>query len=435
MKYFCFIFFVQQCCLALTCIPTSQLIVDNPHRHMPARSAYISLNEEGDIAVIWKDYRIRPDDDAEDDEYDFTIEEYIKAAVSKNEIWSISQITQPNKIDIHALQCKIDDTGDVTATWRAMGSIIDGYSIETRKKQNADWENPFPFAPQQKYRCPFPLVIDDDGKVVFLPSHESINSWIHVHDIAIGISETGKKFCFWDQNKELNTFSEAWKENDGDWQVKEVFASHPYFKGIGDLRIAIDAKENACIVGTAFSPFDVKEKRAVWAWMRSANGTWSNPTFISDGANYIQELHIAADREGNFLIIWQTDVGLYASYKTQDKDWSSPMPITANSEKDFIFEENLKPLLQVGPTGQFILIWQHCTSEKNHGFLQASVYSSVFSREQEQWSSPQLLTKEETCLLLSFAMNKKGEGVAVWEVLDPTDIKKGYLQVSKISTQ
>lgn len=451
---------IAGCCWGLTCTPTVQLEVETPYGGWPGRDASISMNDEGDGALLWIDYVEREEfnDDEDEDQYHSVMYQVVAIATSEAGKWSSPQlVTDILERTLEAPRCRIDAKGNVAVAWKT-----EDFIMGNSKNAGSFWGKPHVVAVEDLRSLPF--ILDHQGNALFLSANDyplfgddhylrlefvekSIFSSCEKRDLigqtdtyalsldtALVLGESGTKFLFL-EGASKGSFYEMIKPKNGPWSpLKSIDAE--WLGWVDDIRVAIDSKDQICVVGVHSAPSEKKgEDEGVWARIRSSDGEWSKPQFISNFHEEIDELQIAVNQNGDFLALWEVEGSFYSASKPKDQDWRTPLEIIhSNTKYEYLHEKNSKPIVQAAPNGDFVLLWQGTVAVEFSGLLHGGVMGSVYSNELKNWSSSCMLSPEnQICILTDFAMNGKGVGLAAWEVVPRfSDDHEGYIQVATV---
>ncbi|HEX2579356.1 MAG TPA: hypothetical protein VHK67_03020 [Rhabdochlamydiaceae bacterium] len=204
---------------------------------------------------------------------------------------------------------------------------------------------------------------------------------------------------------------------DGQWS--EPFDLAVSKKGFYGVKLAMN--DNGHIV--AIWPQCGKNKTVISIIEKPAGQPWSSPVVLFDLSKKTSTPKISIDEQGNILVAWAVQEGRkevpYAAYKPVNQEWVDPVRLSNGAQElnDLRIASNHQ--------GSFVVLW--C----GHMKKQISIHGASLSTATKEWSSAQISPEGQDCGNFKCAFNKKGQGVIVWKTT--LDSEDSYVQVAELN--
>lgn len=405
--------------LALTC--SNPVTLSTPGHD--CRTPAVAMNENGDVAAIWK-----VEDEVTDDEYVYT------AVKKKGGEWGPSSLFANNIGRIRVKLFKLDPSSHVQAVLKLRRSDVDGLFQWSEKK----WGDFLPTVIE--YARPFPYfysatkAFNDKGKWVCIGtvSEGSSNSkkivvttvspgqsdivyntlgstdslWLSARNIIF--DSKGRAVVVWRQEerdtksyKTIYSLKMARENEDGSWSLPETVCKE--FDYVYFVEMQADAQGNIALAWV--------RDGSLYA-MSQQDGKWSEPVLIGPSEQDPHSPRMSFDKEGNLLAVWKgtlekQDV-IYAAYKPIGRPWQPSALITPINIRSWA------PRVQTDNRGNFVLIWKQAVTKKV-----STIHGMTFSAQQEKWSAPvQLSPAGQNCRKHNFTFSGDGKGALSWILVD-----------------
>jgi hypothetical protein len=196
----------------------------------------------------------------------------------------------------------------------------------------------------------------------------------------------------------------------------ELAQSKEYFS---DLQVSFNDSDHAIVAWTT----EERNKEAVYAVEKSAEGSWSSPALLMEPSHKSFDLKVKQDDQGNVLAVWTAKDKRkwtpFAAYKPAGQNWEAAVALTDGKRAASGID------LWANNTGKFGVIW-----EERRG-CGASIFGASLSTSNREWKPVAISPEGQVCGDLSCAVDKKGKGVIAWLSVDPADGR--HVQAAELS--
>ncbi len=280
-------------------------------------------------------------------------------------------------------QIGVDKSGEAVAVWRRFGYARDFDLIQTAsRRRGGGWTRPIAISPKMEAGFGPQVAVNSSGKAV-----------------AVWAGKEGKSLVI-----ESST-----RSADGRWSLPETISN--LGEKSTEPQVALNDAGDAVAVWRIRNHL-VRDK--VQSASRSAGGTWSVPTNISEPGRDSTRAKVAIDGSGLAIAIWERiakggKVIQSASLPAGGR-WSAPKDLSAKNAR------SEKPHLAVNPKGEAVAVWQHLVHRRFH------IQSTSRSRG-SGWSAPVAISpKKAFAYAPQVALNRRGEAAAVWVQKDDNEL-------------
>lgn len=273
------------------------------------------------------------------------------------------------------IQVAIDDSGNAMAVW-----------YQSDGMQNSIWANRYNFANSS---WGADQLIERINSLALLPQ--------------IGVDPKGNAIAVWAQKDatEYSIWANRYDSTSDSWntaakiEASDAYASSPH--------IAVDRE------GNAIANWNQVEGSNHTIWVNryiSENNSWGTPTLIVSGASYSR---IAVDSSGNAVAISLQEDGVNHSivakhYSSADDRWSEAVTIQSSTNVIYL------PQVAADANGNVIVVWHQA-----EGALK-NIWANRYDAAHGNWGTAMKIETSDTdAVYPKIAIDSNGAAMAVWD--------------------